>query len=148
MRFCTYDEKLLPKQQTVWAAGYDLCSAVDIILAPWQIRAIQTGVKMVIDEWYVWIVCLRSSMPIKHWLTIPNWVGVIDSDYRWEVAVEIMNSSNEDKYIRRWDRIWQIIFQKIPETELETTVSENAFDFFDEVYPTERGEGWFWSTGI
>lgn len=146
MKFCTYDEKLLPKQQTEWAAGYDICSAVWYVVRPNEIKLIKTWVKMVLDEWTVAFVCLRSSMPLKRWLIIPNGIWVIDSDYRWEVWIEVMNVTSEDIVIEKWDRVWQIVVQTIPNLELETTISENTFNFFDEVYPTDRGEWGFWST--
>lgn len=148
MKFCTYDVGLMPNRKTEWAAWYDVCSSKNFLIRPNEIKLITTGVKMVLDEWTVWLVYLRSSMPLKKWLIIPNGVWVIDSDYRWEIWVEVMNTTKEDIIIEMYDRIWQIVIQKLDDSKIHMALSEESYNNFLENNPSSRWEGGFGSTWI
>lgn len=130
-----------PAYATPGSAGMDLRACID---APVTIPAgdrsmIPTGLAIALPgpEW-VALVYARSGLAIKHGLAPANCVGVIDSDYRGELVVGLLNSSKEDYTIEPGERVAQLVI--MPVTQAEITVT----DTLDE---TERGAGGFGSTG-
>lgn len=130
-----------PAYATPGSAGMDLRACID---APATIPAgdrsmIPTGLAIALPgpEW-VALVYARSGLAIKHGLAPANCVGVIDSDYRGELVVGLLNSSKEDYTIEPGERVAQLVV--MPVTQAEITVT----DTLDE---TERGAGGFGSTG-
>ena len=130
-----------PAYATAGSAGMDLRACID---APVAIPAgergmIPTGLAIALPgpEW-VALVYARSGLAIKHGLAPANCVGVIDSDYRGEVMVGLLNSSKEDYTIQPGERIAQLVIT--PVTQARITVADTLDD-------TGRGEGGFGSTG-
>lgn len=130
-----------PAYATPGSAGMDLRACID---APVTIPAgerglIPTGLAIALPgpEW-VALVYARSGLAIKHGLAPANCVGVIDSDYRGEIVVGLLNSSKEDYTIEPGERVAQLVI--MPVTQARVSVVE-------ELDETERGTGGFGSTG-
>ncbi len=101
----------LPKRKTAFSAGYDLEAAEDVLITGEKIALVPTGLKafMLPDE--VLLIYLRSSLAVKHSITLANGVGVIDADYKDHIILP-MKSLGEDFLIKKGMRIAQGIFQK------------------------------------
>lgn len=128
----------LPAYATSGAAGMDVLSAEDVTLAPGGRHAVATGLAMAIPPGFEIQVRPRSGLALKHGITVPNTPGTIDSDYRGELKVILINHGAEPFEIRRGDRVAQLVLAPVVQASwLET-------DRLDE---TLRGEGGFGSTG-
>ena len=124
---------------TAGAAGMDLCAALDapLDLAPRQRALVPCGFALAIPPGYEGQVRPRSGLALKHGLSIPNAPGTIDSDYRGEVCVILVNLGEADVRIEPGDRIAQLVVAPVARVELcETETLE----------PTERGSGGFGHT--
>ncbi|NLY67373.1 MAG: dUTP diphosphatase [Tissierellia bacterium] len=130
----------LPSYKTIGAAGMDLYANIDqpIVLKPLDRVLIPTGLYISVPEGYEAQIRARSGMALKHGITLANGIGTIDSDYRGEVGVILVNLSNEEYVINKGDRIAQLVIAKYEKIEFEEV------DFLDE---TERGSGGFGHTG-
>ena len=128
----------LPAYATDGAAGMDILSAESITLRPGQRHAVATGLAVAIPEGYEIQVRPRSGLALKHGISVPNTPGTIDSDYRGELKVILINHSDTDFAIARGERIAQLVLAPV------TTACWDEVDALDE---TERGEGGFGSTG-
>ncbi|MBN2442142.1 MAG: dUTP diphosphatase [Spirochaetales bacterium] len=137
---CKITEDMLPLYQTEGSSGADIKAdvAADIILSPGEKALVPTGLYVQIPWGYEAQVRPRSGLAAKKGVTVLNTPGTIDSDYRGEVKVILINLGKEDVCIKRGDRIAQIVFAPIvralfiPQSEIETTL---------------RGDGGFGSTG-
>lgn len=131
----------LPSQATIGSAGLDLRAAVteSIVLKPMERQAIPTGICFAVPAGYNAELRPRSGLAFKHGITILNTPGTIDSDYRGEIKVLLINFSSENFTIERGMRIAQVVFQKYE------TIEWNQVDSLDE---TKRAEGGYGSTGI
>ena len=134
------DTAILPQYQTVGASGMDLHACLDesIILEPMGRRMIPTGLIVEIPNGFEAQVRARSGLSIKHGIAVVNGVGTIDSDYRGEVSVLIINLSNEPFTIEPSMRIAQMVIAKYEKIQWQAV---------DELGSTERGEGGYGSTG-
>lgn len=128
----------LPAYATSGAAGMDVVSAEDVTLAPGARHAVATGLAMAIPQGYEIQVRPRSGLALKHGITVPNTPGTIDSDYRGELKVILINLGTEPFVIARGDRVAQLVL---------APVVQAAWDEVAELGATERGEGGFGSTG-
>jgi dUTP pyrophosphatase len=130
----------LPRYQTEGAAGLDLCADVeaDWTLAPLARRAVPTGIAIALPEGLEAQVRPRSGLALRHGLTCINAPGTIDSDYRGEIQVLLVNLSGEPYTLRRGERIAQLVVAPVIRAELEEV---------DTLPTTVRGEGGFGSTG-
>lgn len=131
----------LPKYATDNSAGMDLMAAIDkdVIIKPLQRIMLPTGIKIALPDNFEAQIRPRSGLALKHGLTVLNTPGTIDADYRGEIAVILINLSNEDFIITRGMRIAQIIISQVAQANLiEVT----------ELSETVRGTGGFGSTGI
>ena len=132
----------LPSYETLGAAGMDLRAAVDadmpVILGPGARALVPTGFKMALEPGWEAQVRPRSGLALKHGITCLNTPGTIDSDYRGEVGVILVNLGTEPFVIRRGERIAQMVIAPVAK------VSVFEVDTLDE---TERGTGGFGSTG-
>ena len=128
----------LPTYATPGAAGMDVVAAEDFDLEPGQRHAVATGFRVAIPDGYEIQVRPRSGLAFKHGISVPNTPGTIDSDYRGEIKVLLINHGTEPFPIRRGDRIAQMMLAVC-------TVAE--FDEVDELSDTDRGAGGFGSTG-
>ncbi len=126
---------------TPGAAGCDLVAAIEqpVLLAPLQRAALPTGLQMAIPVGYEGQVRPRSGLAFRQGLTVINAPGTIDSDYRGEVKVLLINLNSEEVEIQRGQRIAQLIIAPVSQAHL--TVVEHL----DE---TDRGDGGFGSTGV
>lgn len=131
----------LPKYETKGASGIDLLANIEdnILLKPNERKLVSTGIHLSIPEGYEGQVRARSGLAIKHGISLANGIGTIDSDYRGEIKVILINLGEDDFEIKKGDRIAQIVFMKIE------TITLKEVDILDN---TERGEGGFGHTGI
>ncbi len=129
----------LPSYATPGAAGMDVVAAEDFDLGPGERHAVATGYKMAIPEGYEIQVRPRSGLAFKHGISVPNTPGTIDSDYRGELKILLINHGSEPFAVRRGERIAQLV---------PAAVTLAAFDEVDELCETERGVGGFGSTGV
>mgnify|MGYP003393974966 CR=1 FL=1 len=109
----------LPVRATPGSAGFDLRAAVDnpISLAPGQRKLIPTGLVIAIPEGWEGQVRPRSGLAIKHGITLINSPGTIDSDYRGELLVPLVNLGHSAFTIQHGERIAQILFAPVPPAE-------------------------------
>lgn len=128
----------LPAYATEGAAGMDVVSAESVTLAPGARHAVATGLALAIPAGYEVQVRPRSGLALKHGITVPNTPGTIDSDYRGELKVILINLGSEPFVIQRGDRVAQLVL---------APVVQAAWDEVGELDATERGEGGFGSTG-
>lgn len=128
----------LPAYATEGAAGMDVVSAEAVTLAPGARHAVATGLALAIPPGYEIQVRPRSGLALKHGITVPNTPGTIDSDYRGELKVILVNLGAEPFAIERGDRIAQLVL---------APVVQAAWNEVAELGATERGEGGFGSTG-
>lgn len=130
-----------PAYATPGSAGMDLRACIDepVTIPAGERGMIPTGLAIALPgaEW-VALVYARSGLAIKHGLAPANCVGVIDSDYRGEIVVGLLNSSKEDYTIEPGERVAQLVI--MPVTQARVSVVE-------ELDETERGTGGFGSTG-
>ncbi len=128
----------LPARATPQAAGYDIRSAIEVVLNPGEIRLISTGLIMELPEGMECQVRPRSGLALKYGITLPNSPGTIDPDYRGEVKIIIQNLGSEQVTLIRGERVAQLVFSLFESPE----VSE-----VKELSSTDRGEDGFGSTG-
>jgi len=131
---------ILPVRASDGAAAYDLSAAIgsDIVIAPGEITAVPTGIAIELPRGLVALVFSRSGQGMKYGVSLPNSVGVIDSDYRGELRVGLINHGKEPYTIHPADRIAQLMVTSAFELDIREC---------DELSPTERGAGGFGSTG-
>lgn len=131
----------LPSKHSAEAAGFDLCAAVTepLTLEPMQIKLVACGFAMQIPPGFEAQVRPRSGLSSKHGITLINCVGTIDSDYRGEVKVPLINLGSAAFTINRGDRIAQMLIAPVPTV---TVVEVQVLD------DSTRGEGGFGHTGI
>ena len=128
----------LPSYATPGAAGMDVVAAEFLDLGPGQRHAVATGFRVAIPEGYEIQVRPRSGLAFKHGISVPNTPGTIDSDYRGELKILLINHGTESFAIRRGDRIAQLV---------PAAVTLASFDEVEELDDTHRGAGGFGSTG-
>ncbi len=136
-----YDGAKLPYKATAGAAAYDIYSASkqDILLASGEYKSIPTGIAIALpSERYVALIFSRSGHGVKHGVSLSNSVGVIDSDYRGEITVGLINHGTEPFTVCFGDRIAQLMIVELG------SLAMTESDTLDE---TERGAGGFGSTG-
>lgn len=127
-----------PHYASAGAAGMDVASAETITLEPGARRAVATGFAVAIPPGYEIQVRPRSGLALKHGITVPNTPGTIDSDYRGELKVLLINHGAASFAIARGDRIAQIVL---------APVIEAAWREVGTLSETPRGAGGFGSTG-
>ena len=131
----------MPSYETAGSAGADIraCLKEPITLRPGERRLIPTGMYVELPEGVEAQIRARSGLSIKHGITMINGVGTVDSDYRGEWNVPMVNLGQEPYTIHDGDRIAQAVFSRYEKAD---------FILVDEVDSTERGGGGFGSTGI
>lgn len=132
------DAELLPKYQTQGSSGCDLRSSIDASIPPGKRAMVPTGLKLEIPVGFEAQVRPRSGLAAKHGITVLNTPGTVDSDYRGEVKVILLNTSDEEFIIKKGDRIAQLVFSQ---------VYRAIFKKEEELSSTERAAGGFGSTG-
>ncbi|HSG34360.1 MAG TPA: dUTP diphosphatase [Sphingomonadaceae bacterium] len=127
-----------PEYATDGAAGMDVLAAEDVVLAPGMRHAVATGLAVAIPPGYEIQVRPRSGLALKHGVSVPNTPGTIDSDYRGELKVIMINHGTEPFAIHRGDRVAQLVL---------APVTRAVWVEVDELDETARGAGGFGSTG-
>lgn len=121
-------------------AGADLRSRIDFELEPGERALVPTGVAIALPEGYVGLVHPRSGLATKNGITIVNAPGTVDSGYRGELMVTLLNTDKTKSFhVQRGDRIAQLVIQKYEHA---------TFTVVDELDQTERGSSGFGSSGI
>ncbi|MEC5164817.1 dUTP pyrophosphatase [Flavobacterium sp. PL11] len=131
----------LPNYETIASAGMDLRANIteSITLKPLERAIIKTGLFIALPIGYEAQVRPRSGLAAKNGITVLNSPGTIDADYRGEIAVILVNLSNQDFIVRNGERIAQMIISKHERAEWIEV---------HELSKTDRGEGGFGSTGV
>jgi dUTP pyrophosphatase len=137
-RLDNFGDLELPAYATDGAAGMDVLAAEDVTLAPGGRHAVATGLAMAVPDGFELQVRPRSGLALKHGISLPNTPGTIDSDYRGELKVILINHGDGPFEVRRGDRIAQLVLAPV------VRASWLKVDDLDE---TARGEGGFGSTG-
>jgi len=134
------DDLPLPAPATAGSSGVDLRAALAevLVLRPGERRLVPTGFAVAIPEGFEGQVRPRSGAALKQGLALPNAPGTIDSDYRGELAVILINLGQEAVTLRRGDRIAQLVI---------APVARARFEEVAELPPTDRGAGGFGHTG-
>lgn len=132
---------VIPEYKTVGAAGADLYALVDspITLAPGKTAMVPTGLFFEIPEGYEIQIRPRSGLAAKNGVTVLNTPGTIDSDYRGEIKIILINLGDKDFVINSGDRVAQMVI---------APVIQASFSIVDELSDTTRGSGGFGSTGV
>ena len=135
------NDVVLPDYATPGAAGMDIAAHLDtaVTLAPFARAAIATGFSMQLPSGYEAQIRPRSGLALKHGVTVANAPGTIDSDYRGEVAVILINLSQQDFTITPGMRIAQMVIAPVTHCRFEDTLQLDMSD---------RGAGGFGSTGL
>ena len=134
------DSGIYPEYETEGSAGMDIRAYIDepVIIKPGERKLIPTGLRIQLPAGYEAQIRARSGLAIKNGITLINAIGTIDSDYRGEIKVGLVNLSDEDHVIENGDRIAQMVI-----AEYKRAVLEPAEDLEE----TERGSGGFGHTG-
>jgi dUTP pyrophosphatase len=134
------DELPVPRYSHPGDAGLDLPSRVDMVLEPGQRAMVATGIAVAIPPGFAGFVLPRSGLAARNGIALVNSPGLIDSGYRGELTVVMINTDRTEPFrIRRGDRIAQLVIQRVEEVTLI-----HAQDLDD----TSRGKGGFGSTGL
>ena len=135
------DDVVLPDYATPGAAGMDIAAHLDtaVTLAPFARAAIATGFSMQLPSGYEAQIRPRSGLALKHGVTVANAPGTIDSDYRGEVVVILINLSQQEFTITPGMRIAQMVIAPVTNCRFEDTLQLDMSD---------RGAGGFGSTGL
>ncbi len=134
--------KKLPTYATDGSAAVDLCATIEnkIVLKAGERVLVPTGIAISPERQdIVAVVAARSGLAIKHGISLSNGIGVIDSDYRGEICVGLINNSDKDFIIEQGDRIAQLLFMPVYTAK---------FIVCESLDQTVRGAGGFGSTGI
>jgi dUTP pyrophosphatase len=136
-----FRELTLPKYETAGSAGMDLTASIDedIIIKSGEIKLIKTGIAIALEKGFEAQIRPRSGLALKNGITVLNTPGTIDSDYRGEICVILINHSKLDFIVSRGMRIAQMIIAKYEQAEII------AVENLDE---TVRGKSGFGSTGV
>jgi dUTP pyrophosphatase len=141
IRIINQSNNPLPAYETSGSAGMDIraYTGADVVLRPMERRLIPTGLFIELPDGYEAQIRPRSGMAFKHGITLPNTPATIDSDYRGEIKVAVINLSNEEFTIKSGDRIAQLVIAKYEKASWSLT---------DSLSETKRGEGGFGHTGM
>lgn len=128
-----------PVRATAGAAGIDLRACIDepVVIQPGKTVRIPSGIALSLPEDYAAFVFARSGLGVKHGITLANSVGVIDSDYRGEILIGLINLSDLPYTVQQGDRVAQLVIMPVV---LATLIKGDIGD-------TARGSGGFGSTG-
>jgi dUTP pyrophosphatase len=131
----------LPSYETDGSSGMDLRAAVGdkVVLEPGQIKLVPTGLVVSLPQGYEAQIRPRSGLALKHGIGMVNAPGTIDSDYRGEISLVMINWGQEPFVIKRGDRIGQIVIAEVCKAELVEV---------GDLEGTERGDGGFGHSGV
>ena len=132
------DGATLPTYQTEGAAGLDLCCSEPFDLGPMERKRVGTGIRIAVPQGFEAQVRPRSGLAIKHGISMVNSPGTIDSDYRGEIKLILINFGSEAVQFNQGERIGQLVMCPVARASLKVVKELNE---------TERGQGGFGSTG-
>ena len=135
---------VLPKYQTSGSSGMDLYyhGTEEIILQPLERQLIHTGIHVIVPRGYELQIRPRSGFALRRGITVLNTPGTIDSDYRGEIGVILVNLSNASALISPNERVAQMVLCPVSYLQFQEMTEEEY-----KTYETKRGEGGFGSTG-
>jgi len=133
-----HHEAQIPHYSTLGSAGMDLRASHDSLIEFGKTALISTGIAIALPSGFEAQIRPRSGLAIKNQITVLNTPGTIDSDYRGEVKIILINHSKADFQVKKGDRIAQMIIAKHEIVKIEELI---------ELDETDRGEGGFGSTG-
>jgi dUTP pyrophosphatase len=133
----THPDALIPAYAHEGDAGLDLRSTDDAILVPGEKKILGTGLAFEIPEGHAGLIWDRSGLAVKH--GIHTLAGVIDSTYRGEIRIVLVNLGKEEFHVKKGERVAQMIIQPVVQTKIEET---------EDISETKRGERGFGSTGV
>ncbi len=141
VKYIAADGAVVPEYKTPGSAGCDVCAHIenDLVIAAGKFAMIPTGLFFEIPEGYEIQVRPRSGLAAKNGVTVLNTPGTIDSDYRGELKIILINLGDADFTVHNKDRIAQIII---------APVTQAVFEAAEKLSETERGTGGFGSTGV
>jgi len=131
----------LPEYKTEFSAGMDLCAFLnsDVVIKPLERVLVPTGLFIELPQGFEAQIRPRSGLAAKYGITVLNTPGTIDSDYRGEIKVILINLSNQDFVVHNGERICQMVIAKYEKVDLQVV---------EELSDTVRGQGGFGHTGI
>lgn len=133
----------IPTYETAGAAGADVSASIPdgttFEILPGARTLVPTGLRVAIPAGYEIQVRPRSGLALKKGITVLNTPGTIDSDYRGEIGVVLLNTSHESFFVATGDRIAQLVLAEVPQADYQET---------SDLTETERGAGGFGSTGV
>jgi dUTP pyrophosphatase len=132
-------DAIIPAYQSEEAAGFDLHSVEDAVIKRGERKLIKTGLAFEIEKGYEVQIRPRSGLAFKYGISVLNSPGTIDSDYRGEIKVLLINLGEEDFEIKKGDRIAQAVIAPVIQAKIIEV---------DELSDTKRGAGGFGSTGV
>lgn len=133
------EDSHLPQYATSGSAGMDLCATCEkVVIPPHEKRVIETGIRCAVPEGYELQIRSRSGLAMRDGVVVLNSPGTIDSDYRGEIGVILMNHSDKEFVVRNGDRIAQAVLCPVIHCDWKVVTSLDS---------TSRGEGGFGSTG-
>lgn len=140
-KLANYQDLPLPKYETKGSAGMDLVACIDedIIIKQNEIKLIKTGIAIALEHGYEAQIRPRSGLALKNGISVLNTPGTIDSDYRGEICVILINHSAQDFVVSRGMRIAQMVISKYQQANI---------DIVEELDETQRSTGGFGSTGV
>lgn len=127
-----------PSYASAGAAGLDLRSIEDVTLNPLERKLVRTGIRIALEEGFEAQVRPRSGLALKHGLALVNSPGTIDSDYRGEIGIIMINLGESVVQLSSGERIAQLVVAPVARVQVEIV---------DAIENTERGSGGFGSTG-
>ena len=131
----------LPAYATAGAAGMDVVSAEDVTISPGGRHAVATGLALAIPPGFEIQVRPRSGLALKHGVTVPNAPGTIDSDYRGELKVILINHGSEPFAIRRGDRVAQLVLAvREAEAQLANLLPPLMLDVMADAWPVPKAD--------
>lgn len=133
------DGSLMPKYATDGSSGADLCAAIDVTIDPGKWFLVRTGLKVELPAGYEFQIRPRSGLALKHGIMVLNTPGTIDSDYRGEIGVILMNLGSEPFVVEQGMKIAQMVLSRVAQA--------NFVRVMGELEKTVRGEGGFGHTG-
>ena len=134
-----HPDAVLPSYAHPSDAGMDVRSVEDLVLAPGRRALVHTGLVMLLPPGYEAQVRPRSGLALKSGVTVLNTPGTIDSGYRGEVGVILINLGDSEFQVRKGDKVAQLVIAPVTQPEVVET---------DAVDETDRGAGGFGSTGV
>lgn len=141
VRIVNENNQPLPEYKTNGSSGVDLKAALTapVVIKPFGRALIPTGLHMSIPEGYEGQIRGRSGLALNYGITLANGIGTIDSDYRGEIKVILINLGNEEFTVNNGDRVAQLVLIKYEKIE---------FEIVETLDDTKRGSGGFGHTGV